>query len=127
MLEIQNTPESQLQMKVNMALNCLKIGNSWKEFKPNNLKFGVDKSGNITFRARYGNRGFLLSWNDGDLTLTNIADNLNYKGQQISDLGEWLFNFNIDGCKRFLGEVQNLVSRMKLKNISNLITYVDNL
>lgn len=122
-LETINSSEQQLKSQVDRVLNYLKIGNSWQEFKPNNLKFAVDKSGNLVFKAKYNNKGFLLSWLNGELSLTNVKDNLTYNSEQISDLGNWLINFNVDGSERFLSDIQDVITDLGLKNISNLPNY----
>lgn len=122
-LETTNSSEQQLKSQVDRVLNYLKIGNSWQEFKPNNLKFAVDKSGNLVFKAKYNNKGFLLSWLKGELSLTNVKDNLTYNSEQISDLGNWLINFNIDGSERFLNNIQDAITDLGLKSISNLPEY----
>jgi len=112
--------ERQLKFGVKSVLDYLKIG--WKEYDPYNLVFRIDNNGELVFYAEYKN-GFDLEYVTGDLYLKNKVTSINKRGKQITNLGTWLFNLNIDGANTFLNSIEDAVEKLELRDV-DLLDYV---
>jgi hypothetical protein len=113
--------ERQLKFDVKSVLNYLKIG--WKEYDPYNLVFRINDKGELVFYAEYKN-GFELDYVTGDLYLKNTVSSINKRGKQITNLGTWLFNLNIDGATSFLNSIEDTVDKLGLVNV-DLLDYTN--
>lgn len=114
--------ERQIKYGVKSVLGYLKIG--WREFDPYNLVFRIDNKGNVVFYAEYKN-GFDLEYISGDgyegeLYLRNQLSQISKRGEQIKNLGTWLFNLNIDGANTFLNKVEEAANKLELRNVDLL-------
>ena len=122
--EMQAYNERQLKYGVKSVLNYLKIG--WEEYDPYNLVFRINNKGELVFYAEYKN-GFDLEYINGDgykgeLYLRNQLSQISKRGEQIKNLGTWLFNLNIDGANAFLNNIQDAADKLELRNV-NLLDY----
>lgn len=118
--------ERQLKFGVKSVLDYLKIG--WKEYDPYNLVFRINNKGELVFYAEYKN-GFELDYvtgdgYTGDLYLKNTVSSINKRGKQITNLGTWLFNLNIDGATSYLNSIEDAVDKLELVNI-DLLEYTN--
>ena len=113
--------ERHLKFGVKSVLDYLKMG--WKEYDPYNLVFRINDKGELIFYAEYKN-GFELDYVTGDLYLKNTVSSINKRGKQITNLGTWLFNLNIDGATSYLNSIEDAVDKLELVNI-DLLDYTN--
>jgi hypothetical protein len=114
--------EHQLKFGVKSVLDYLKIG--WKEYDPYNLVFRINNKGDVVFYAEYKN-GFDLEFVSGDgyegeLYLRNKLSQISKRGEQIKNLGTWLFNLNIEGATSFLNSIEDAANKLELRNVDLL-------
>lgn len=114
--------ERQLKYYTKNILNYLKIGSPWKEYEPDDLTFYIDDQGYVYFAAYYKEYGN-LTYNRRFLIFKANADG--FYGEEIKELGTWLFNLNIEGAASMLSELQLSVTNLNLSNIPNLIDYTN--
>lgn len=112
--------ERQLKFYVKNTLDYLKIG--WKEYEPDDLTFYVDDQGYVYFAAYYKEYGN-LTYNRRFLIFKANTDA--FYGEEIKELGTWLFNLNIEGASSMLSSLQLSVTNLNLSNIPNLIDYTN--